>query len=307
MCRLLAIVLVLAGGASAVKATPLPGELPSFQQLPLNGGLAPSTGGAPFRGHSELSTAVSDLIGLTFAGTYVADDFSHSLAAPIVHVEWWGSYLSQGNPNGVRAFLIAFESANGNHPGNPILSQIVTEGALSSGSGTFTETAIPTPGGAPQLYQYNAELQLPFLQVPDQVYWLKIVALVDPDTDGAMQWGWQNRDYEITDPVASSVPVPGEQNLPNGLGIDMWHFRDTAVTGNVSVIPLPGAGLAIVNQSGGYTPRMYVNGTDGPTGINAFGQDMAFALYATPEPGTIALLGTGGIALLATLVRRRRP
>lgn len=300
----LAVAIAAAAWTATVYGDPLPGELPAFQQLPLNGGLAPSIGGASYPGHSSLSTAQSDLIGLSYAGSYVADDFSYTTSDAIVHVEWWGSYLSGMSP--VDAFLICFESNNGGVPGNPILSQIVTAGALSSGSGTFVESAIGTPGGALQLYQYNAELQLPFFQVPDEVYWLKIVALTADNND--TQWGWQNRDYGIEDTYASTVPVPGEQNIPNGLGTDLWHFQNSAVTGDVSVIPLPGAGLAIVNQSGGYTPLNYQNGTDGPTGIANYGQDMAFALYTVPvpEPSSVVLLSVGGVACLWALRKRRR-
>ena len=42
-------------GGSAV------GEVLHFEQLPLNGGLAPSSGGAAFPGHSELSTEFADV------------------------------------------------------------------------------------------------------------------------------------------------------------------------------------------------------------------------------------------------------
>ena len=64
------------------------------------------------------------------------------------------------------------------------------------------------------LYEYNAELKIPFNQVADTVYWLKIAALVDPLVDAdpgtRIEWGWHNRDWTLTDLLASPVPAPGE-------------------------------------------------------------------------------------------------
>ena len=49
------------------------------------------------------------------------------------------------------------------------------------------------------LYEYNAELNLGkyFPEHHDKVYWLKIVALVDVQRDGFIQWGWHDRDWSI--------------------------------------------------------------------------------------------------------------
>ncbi|REK09030.1 MAG: PEP-CTERM sorting domain-containing protein [Planctomycetota bacterium] len=299
----LAIAVATVAWSATVDASPLPGQEAVFQQLPLNGGLAPSTGGAAYPGHASLSTATSDLIGLNFSGNYVADDFSYTATTPIWHVEWYGSYLNQSDP--LVGFLLAFETDNGGVPGAMVLNQTVAPGALSAGSGTFIETAIASPAGAPQLYRYNAELALPFLGNPDDVYWLKIVALSGNGSD--TQWGWQNRDYTFEDTLASTVPVPGEANLPNGLGTDLWHFQNDAVTGDVSIIPLPGAGLAIVNQTGA-DPPSYQDTTAGPSGISSFGQDMAFSLYTVPvpEPSSLVLAGMGCVGLIWTLHRKRR-
>src|SRR5258705_10304211 len=43
--------------ARTAVAEPLPGEFVKFSQLPLNLGLPPSAGGAPFPGHDERSSA----------------------------------------------------------------------------------------------------------------------------------------------------------------------------------------------------------------------------------------------------------
>ena len=163
----------------------------------------------------------------------MADDFADKFDSPVVHVRWWGSYMqSTLPPGGVKQFLISFESdvpagsdpiVPYSHPGVPLLNQIVsldTDGVLTPGSGTFIEKPLGTPVGPglippPEaLFEYNAELNLgkEFPEQHDTVYWLKIVALVDLQRDGPLQWGWHDRDWSIPDPYASKPPavIPGE-------------------------------------------------------------------------------------------------
>jgi hypothetical protein len=256
-----------------------------------------------------------------------------------VHVKWWGSYLNNfTTPNfPVDKFLISFESdipAGPNvpfsRPGEPLLNQIVRRvpiGGLAPGSGTFTED--PISGGGPPLgetlYEYNAELHLgkEFRQEPNTVYWLKIVALVDlppgvpvpsPDEPPTFlpRWGWHNRDYTITNPLASTAPavVPGEHidgflgPLPGGTPI--WHFQDDAVTGQVFVDTAGPMGqiMPVIDQSG-YQPTRYLPLADGPPAIGDFSKDLAFELYTVPEPATCVLLTASLLAILIT--RRPRP
>src|SRR6188472_1671284 len=119
------------------QADPFPHEVFKFAQLPLNG--EPNGGPptilrpgvvippvAPFAGHDELSTAyrVPTTDGtVAFNGTYMADDFADNFSTPVVHVQWWGSYLKQptANPTPVQRFLISFESdvPAGPSPENP--------------------------------------------------------------------------------------------------------------------------------------------------------------------------------------------
>jgi hypothetical protein len=316
-------------------ADPLPHQIPKFAQLPLNGepnggpptilrpGSAPIFPVAPFAGHDELSTAyrVPTTDGtVAYNGTYMADDFADNFNTPVVHVQWWGSYLGQptANPTPVQRFLISFENdvkagpspdnpLPFSHPGQPLLNQVVTLGAAPA-PGAFQEAAIPTAAGSidGQLYQYNAELAIPFDQVKGEIYWLKIVALDDHLANDplAIQWGWHDRDYGIFDPLAAPV-VPGERLIgPVGLP-DVWHFQDDAVTGTVDIRPNPeGPPPLLVRQLDDWRPTNYIPGVDIPTFFpDNLSKDLAFVLYTIPEPGSLVLMGMSAAALL--LFKRR--
>jgi hypothetical protein len=331
--RLLFAALACAVVALPALADPLPGETLKFLQMPLNGGLplpiAPPAGSifgapAPFPGHDELSTAWLNRDGQTpLTGQFMADDFADNFNSPVVHVQWWGSYMNNSAPGSASNFLIAFEddvpasAANGfSHPGPVLLSQIVTKGALTPASGTFTETFVPAAPGSPDgnLFQYNAELALPFQEQAGHVYWLKIVAL-DPthaaSEPGALQWGWHDRDWGIKNLLASPVPVPGEhdEGIPGVLS-PVWHFQDDAVNGAVGITPaglFPGAPASVLQNIAG--PTNYVSPWDGPTPIATMSKDLAFGLYTiVPEPSTLVLvsIGIGAMALSCTGKRRAR-
>jgi hypothetical protein len=220
----------------------------------------------------------------------------------------------------VPAFLISFETdvpriAGGpaSHPGVPLLTQVVTAGALVPASGHFTEAAVGDSADGP-IYKYNAELLAPFHEVANTVYWLKIVAL--QDASGPFTWGWHNRDYTIPDPLASTPPAvsPGEFMTPGPGGVPVWHFQDDAVSGTMTLAPVatpitaPKVLPSTLLAESEFTPHSYVDGIDGPTGISAFSKDLAFQLYTVvPEPGSLILLMVG-LALLPGLVSfgRRR-
>src|SRR4029077_20389959 len=132
------------------------------------------------------------------------------------------------------------------------------------------------------LFQYNAELNLgsAFPELPNTVYWLKIVALVNPTVDGPINWGGHDRDWAVPDLLASVPPgvVPGEGVigvLPPAPGVPVWHFQDDAVFGDISITPSSAPNNPNVLQTS-FVPQLYIDGIDGPSGIGQFSKDLAF-------------------------------
>jgi hypothetical protein len=334
LVSLLSLVAAASLIASPALADPLPGrDVPKFTQQPM---LQHAQAGQIYFGHDEFSTAYK-LFGATpspnqsYRGRFMADDFADNLNTPVVHVKFWGSYMGgtiNPNPLQVQKFLIAFEAdqpAGGpvhpfSHPIPPIQSEIVTLGALSPGSGTFTEKLIH-PGGAPlneAVYEYNAELAVPFNQKADTVYWLKIVALVDllpgqqPTDPFVTRWGWHNREYGVQNTLASPNVTPGENQQGNAALGPIWHFQDNAVEGFVEVVTgIDPNGVQVVtnvNQPiSSFTEQFYIDNIDGPQGISNFSKDLAFELYTVvPEPATCMLMVAGLAGIVATRRSRQR-
>ena len=326
LTRSLIALLAVALPALTASADPLSGQIRKFEQLPLRG--------EPYYGHDEPSTAYAsldpvnpDVLG-KYQGQFMADDFADLVDIPVVHVTWWGSYLQRDSSQPVDKFLIAWETdvpvSTDNpwsHPGTVLQWEIVTRGALLPGSGTFAE--IPEPAGTSgpplfeSLYRYNAELKLPFAQKHDTVYWLKIVALVDvlPGTAPSTVWGWHDRDWAISDPLASVPPAvsPGEHIQgfvadAAGITAPVWHFQDDAVSGQIWFDPTDATTPNIVQELRG--PENYISflpdglgPIDGPDGIEQYSKDLAFVLWTVPEPTTAVLLAVGALAMA---YRRRR-
>jgi hypothetical protein len=334
-------VAVLLAMVCAAGADPLPGrDFLKFSQKPMIATPIPDPTGLPgiYYGHDELSTAWSSALeDPLYAGVFMADDFADPFDGDIVHVKWWGSYMSpEDAAKRVNRFAIAFENdVPAGTPNDPYdfshpdcsgtkhtqVSVRDVDGVLMPMEGTFTETLVPGSNPNEPVYEYNAELCCPFAQKANTVYWLKIVALVDQipnDPSPQLEWGWHNRDY--TKPLASKAPsiTPGDRiqgwldpaGTPNDPSDDVpiWHFQDDAVGGEVINIHVNDPCDVHMDQDHWVSthPSMfaahYVDFADGPQGISAYSKDLAFELYAVPEPGTLTLLALGALVLLA---RRR--
>ena len=193
-------ILFAAVALQTAQADPYPDEVLKFEQLPM---LATPIEGVVYFGHDELSTAYLDPATPDpfYSGKFMADDFADKFNTPVTHVTWWGSYIhSPTQIGGVKRFLISFEkdvpvSATNpfSHPGDPILSQIVTIAppAALPPPGMFTESLVrgPDPLLLESVFKYNAELAVPFPELADTVYWLKIVALVNPQRGRILAMG----------------------------------------------------------------------------------------------------------------------
>ena len=305
--------------------------------------------GGDYYGHDEGSTLVLDPASGTHTGIAMADDFADKIDGPILHVRWWGSYLNNQGQGDVSSFLIAFESDipdpdgahdsqddnNPNtfsHPGQVLHWETVKEvpGGLTPGMGAYTEKLVvpATVTGGDAIYEYNAELKYDpatfdgaFHQKPDEVYWVKIAALIDSTQQ--LRWGWHNRDYTTTNTLFGSPVTPplGEHNHgpwdwdgdgPDADDKDIWHFQDDAVSA-VTLLNLdPFIPATDALQQDAYVAQRYVDGLDGPGGITGvasihqFSKDLAFELYSVPEPSSIAMLAAVSMTALAMLITRRR-
>jgi hypothetical protein len=319
LLTLTAAVCVAAIFAVPAQADPLSGQVLKFDQEPM---LSTAVNGQIYFGHDEISTIYGPGNNATqpvYQGSFMADDFSDTISRPVVHVTWWGSYhgaASAPQPP-VQQFLIVFDSDNPATPGQasypkaPIQQQIVNSGALSPGSGTFTETQVGGPDiNGDLIYKYNAELANPFPEQANVVYWLKIAAVVGgnppvPPGPGVINWGWHNRDYTIQDTLAAPV-LPGEVN--EGTPVNpIWHFQDDAVQGALTYNPT-GTGINQQIIQTNPVPQNYIDIADGPTGIGNHSKDLAFRLYTTqnvPEPATCLLMAIGLVSVFATRRRSR--
>jgi hypothetical protein len=250
-----------------------------------------------------------------YRGTVMTDDFADTLSSPVVHVKWWGSYLN-GPLDGVEKFLITFgRGFDGHGELDAQLSQVVVKGAISTGSGTFTEQQVYPLSVDGPIYEYNAELYLgkEFQQLPNRRYSLSIAALVDvgpnqnPLTDpSVVRWGWHTRDYTQSNPYAANVSSVVSDRVHGVIApsTNVWHFGEGSEPGDFQVRAGIG-GFLMPNVEGLQTasgPQRYRPTPDGPLAIGQFLRDQAFVLYSVPEPSACLLMVT---AFCGLSIRRR--
>jgi hypothetical protein len=270
------------------------GDVPVLQQLPLQND---PPAGAPFSGHDQFSTVVP-AVGAT--GAEVLDNFEVSVSRKLTSITWWGAPLQPQAAEPHEFFVQVYDNvpANGNvpsHPGNTVaFASIAAPGFGDPGEPLYTSTQVSDPGSpAGLLMEYSGALS-PFFQFQANTpYWLTIYT--SPDfTQLGLTWGWHTRDYTIPDPLS---PVDSLVGMVGGLPVNQSGSGAVSqgYIGNSNGFPV---------LQGSPTPLSYSAGTDGPAGIDAFGMNMAFALYNAPEPSSLILGALGAIALLA--YRRRR-
>ncbi len=114
--------------------------------------------------------------------TVVADDWRCLDGRPVTDVHWWGSYLT-GDTVGLSGFEISIhadvpaDALHPSHPGDLLYFTILNRQQ-------FQEQFYFADGET--VFQYNADLPVPFPQQQGQIYWLDIIGLVDNSTT----WGW---------------------------------------------------------------------------------------------------------------------
>jgi hypothetical protein len=285
------LVLMALAGWHECSLAPAFGDITVFQQLPLQND--PPTG-APFPGHDQFST-IYPFSGVTSAA--VLDDFELSTSRRLTSITWWGAPLQPQSADHPHAFGVTVYDnvpASGNvpsHPGNIAASaEFAAPGFSNFGTPLYTSTQVSDPGSPEgQLIEYSGSLPSGFQLQPSTVYWLSIYSFADA-TEQGLSWGWHTRDYTIPNPLSSGDALVGTVG-----GLPVNQFGSSALSQGYFGNPPSGFPVA----QGSPIALSYTAGADGAAGINAFGMDMAFALYTAPEPSTIVLSAMGGLALLA--------
>ncbi|MBN1766812.1 MAG: hypothetical protein JW860_16280 [Sedimentisphaerales bacterium] len=125
-----------------------------------------------------------------------------------------------------------------------------------------------------------------------------------PELMPLTRWGWHNRDYTRVNPYASFTPAvsPGEYlagivfDPLSGEDLEVWHFQDDAVTGDIQ-IEYMGSEYPFIYQPS-YWEQHYAYfwplcdsaslvGVDGPEEIEMYSKDLAFELLT---PGCLTPL-----------------
>jgi hypothetical protein len=267
------------------------GQAPFFEQLPL---LDDSPAGAPYPGHDQSST-IYPFSGVTSAE--VLDDFELSTSRKVTSITWWGAPLQPQSADHPHTFgLTVYDNvpASGNvpaHPGNIAANaDFAAPGFSNFGTPLYSSIPVNDPGSPEgQLTEYSGTLEFGWQFQANTIYWITIYSYADASEQG-LSWGWHTRDYTIPNTLA-----PGDALAGNVGGLPLYQGGFGALSQAYLGIPPTG----IPEPQGSPTAINYAAGTDGPAGIQAFGMDMAFALYGVPEPSTFILAALGGLALLA--------
>lgn len=152
-----------------------------------------------------------------------ADDFLCEDGAPVVAVEWWGSYWNPGAPPYADHFVLRFysdlEASPHNRPG-----QLLREEECFA----YAEEADGS------VYHYSCTLDTPFEQEADSVYWLSVQA-VHGFFSGS-QWGWSecvSEDYWNSEATLVFPELGVPQWTAMSLATGAYHELAFVLYGNV--------------------------------------------------------------------------
>ena len=228
---------------------------------------------------------------------HVADDWTCNESGPVTDIHFWGSWKDD-LVGVISHFEISIHAddpvgALGYFPDNQYSTPLYRDDEGNLGElwyqgvypGEFTERWYasgdqgwydPNDGTVlasnhQEIYQYNIilpENDASFHQIEGEVYWLMIQAVMDPENSApGAEWGWKTSmsAHHLDDAVYFDDHVQVPAGYPHE-DLQMPNYRELYDPSAVDVVSL----------------------------------DMAFVI--TPEPGTLALLSMGTLALL----RRKR-
>ncbi|MFC1737678.1 hypothetical protein ACFL1G_01340 [Planctomycetota bacterium] len=171
-------------------------------------------GGASY---NYLENMILDCIPAAFQAKLVADDFRCLGAMPVTSLHWWGSHFGWEEPGAAPpqqpvAWQIGFWS---NNPGvdfsypEELLWQIIAPADRVEVEEVGTDEYIDYPYDI--CYQYTLFLeteeyfwQQEFLEnTNDDIFWVSIAAIYDPDVDLQFPWGWKTRPEPWMDDAVS--------------------------------------------------------------------------------------------------------
>jgi len=205
----------------------------------------------------------------TVVPSMVADDFLCSNPLPVIDLHWWGSYYAPGplwpysnsdniqdptvpanQPPGIlQGFNVEFytdvpvgadPTMPWSHPGQLLYEELIPITAVVE---AYYGTVTHIGGIQENVWQYNADLPVPFFQDPTSdpvdvdgdgvadgtIYWLKIQAITSCET---IQWGWHE--------AATLWHDNAVQNWPPNQLAPFWNIIvDTDMAFELTVIPEP--------------------------------------------------------------------
>ena len=198
---------------------------------------------------SQNDTNTVDGLG-NFATSY--EDFAFSEGAKITRLEWQGGYFTPAAQGTIERFTITVWSDVAGEPGLALLTNVI--------EGTAGETPVGVEPGIGDdgnlIFDYHAELPVPFQASGATTYWISIVPdlFFEQDDLAPVQpgaWGWHTslavgsivQDFDVN--FNGSFELPGERfSEPFSLALSLLDFLPATVTMTNTIV---------ANSTGGAT------------------------------------------------------